>query len=86
MRAKLINSIKLIYSIMSYGPGFGAIGHFLSSVVGHRKGPSGANDPPVHGIKKCLGSFADIMWILLVFTSSLIIHLISAVGDGEGTS
>jgi hypothetical protein len=26
------------------------------------------------------------MWVLLVFTSSLIIHLISAVGDGEGTS
>jgi hypothetical protein len=23
-------------------------------VVGQRKGPSGANAPPVHGIKKCL--------------------------------
>jgi hypothetical protein len=23
--------------------------------VGQRKGPSGANAPPVHGIKKCLG-------------------------------
>jgi hypothetical protein len=27
---------------------------FFSSVVGQRKGPSGANAPPVHGIKKCL--------------------------------
>jgi hypothetical protein len=26
----------------------------FSSVVGQRKGPSGANAPPVHGIKKCL--------------------------------
>jgi hypothetical protein len=26
-------------------------------VVGQRKGPSGANAPPVHGIKKCLDGF-----------------------------
>ena len=26
------------------------------------------------------------MWLLLVFTSSLVIHLVSAAGDGEGTS
>jgi hypothetical protein len=26
-----------------------------------RKGPSGANAPPVHGIKKCL----SVAWILL---------------------
>jgi hypothetical protein len=25
-------------------------------VVGQRKGPSGTNAPPVHGIKKCLGT------------------------------
>ena len=36
--------VKLIYSIQVLGPWqFGAIGHFFSSVVGHRKGPSGAN-------------------------------------------
>jgi hypothetical protein len=41
----------------SYGPGFGAIGHFFSSVVGQRKGPSGENAPPVHGIKKFFVAF-----------------------------
>jgi hypothetical protein len=41
----------------SYDPGFGAIGHFFSSVVGQRKEPSGENAPPVHGIKKCLVAF-----------------------------
>jgi hypothetical protein len=25
-------------------------------VVGQRKGPSGKNDPPLHGIKKCFGT------------------------------
>jgi hypothetical protein len=30
------------------------------------------------------GKMCAKMWILLVFTSSLIIHLIPAVGDGEG--
>jgi hypothetical protein len=31
-------------------------------VVGRRKGPSGANAPPVHGIKKCLDLAFDF-WI-----------------------
>jgi hypothetical protein len=48
----LINSFT---EYRSWGTGFGAIGYIFSSVVGHRKGPSGANAPPVHGIKKCLG-------------------------------
>jgi hypothetical protein len=52
---KFLFNVKLIYSVqVLLGPGFGAIGHFFSSVVGQRKGPSGANAPPVHGIKKCL--------------------------------
>jgi hypothetical protein len=38
----------------SCGPGFGAIGHFFSSVVGQKKGPSGRNAPPLHGIKNAL--------------------------------
>jgi hypothetical protein len=29
-------------------------------VVGQRKGPSGANAPPVNGIKKCLESLGEI--------------------------
>jgi hypothetical protein len=39
----------------SWGPGFGAIS---SLVVGQRKGPSEANVPPVHGIKKCLETYS----------------------------
>jgi hypothetical protein len=57
---KLLFNVNLIYSTHAglKSPGFGAIGHFLSSVVGQRKGPSGANAPPVHGIKTCLaGTF-----------------------------
>jgi hypothetical protein len=54
---KLLFNVKLIYSIQVQGPGFGAIGHYFSSVVG--KGPSGANAPPVHGIKKCLAYRPD---------------------------
>jgi hypothetical protein len=42
-------------------PGFGAIDYFFSSVVGQRKGPSGANAPPVYGIKKCLGCGPVVM-------------------------
>ena len=42
----------------SRGPGFGAIGYIFSSVVGQRNGPSGANAPPVHGIKNALGTCA----------------------------
>jgi hypothetical protein len=38
----------------SCGPGFGAIGHFFSSVVRQKKGPSGTNAPPLHGIKNAL--------------------------------
>jgi hypothetical protein len=49
----------------SYGPGFGAIGHFFSSVVGQRKGPSGANAPPLHGIKKCLAFLRAEIGIIL---------------------
>jgi hypothetical protein len=47
---KLIYSIQVLYIALASG----AIGHFFPSVVGQRKGPSGANAPPLHGIKKCL--------------------------------
>ena len=53
---KLLFNVKLIYSIQVLGPWlwgnrsfFGAIGP-----VGQRKGSSGANAPPVYGIKKFL--------------------------------
>jgi hypothetical protein len=52
-----LNVFSMLNSFTQYrslGPGFGAIGHFFSSVVGQRKGPSGANAPPLYGIKKCL--------------------------------
>jgi hypothetical protein len=55
---KLFN-VKLIYSIQVLGPWLWGNKPFFSSVVGQRKGPSGANAPPVHGIKKCLESFND---------------------------
>jgi hypothetical protein len=44
-----INLFSMLNSTQyrSYSPDFG-------QVVGQRKGPSGANAPPVHGIKKCL--------------------------------
>jgi hypothetical protein len=51
---KLIFNVKLIYSIQVLGPWLWGNRPFFSSVVGQRKGPSGANAPPVHGIKKCL--------------------------------
>ena len=53
---KVLFNVKLIYSIQVLGPWLWGNGSFFSSVVGQRKGPSGANAPPVHGIKKCLGS------------------------------
>jgi hypothetical protein len=31
-------------------------------VVGQRKGPSGENSPPVHGIKKCLDIIEELSW------------------------
>jgi hypothetical protein len=51
---KLLFNVKLIYSIQVLGPWLWGNRPFFSSVVGQRKGPSGANAPPVHGIKKCL--------------------------------
>jgi hypothetical protein len=54
---KLLFNVKLMYSMQVIGPwlwGITPIDHLFSSVVGQRKGPSGANAPPVHGIKKCL--------------------------------
>ena len=51
---KLLFNVKLIYSIQVLGPWLWGNRPFFSSVVGQRKGPSGANVPPVHGIKKCL--------------------------------
>jgi hypothetical protein len=53
----LLNFFSMLNSstqYSSYGPGFGATGHFLSSVVGQRKRRGGANAPPVYGIKKRL--------------------------------
>jgi hypothetical protein len=52
---KLLLNVKLIYSIQVLGACM-LWGNrpFFSSVVGQRKGPSGENFPPVHGIKKCL--------------------------------
>jgi hypothetical protein len=47
-------NVKLIYSIQVLGPWLWGNKPVFSSVVGQRKGPSGADDPPVHGIKKCL--------------------------------
>ena len=58
---KLLFNVKLIYSIQVLGPWLWGNRLFFSSVVGQRKGsshPSGANAPPVHGIKKCLDSQA----------------------------
>jgi hypothetical protein len=51
---KLLFNVKLIYSIQVIGPWLGGNWPFFSSVVGQGKGPSGANAPSVHGIKKCL--------------------------------
>jgi hypothetical protein len=52
---KLIFNVKLIHSIQVLGPWlWGNRPFFFSSVVGQRKGPSGENAPPVHGIKKGL--------------------------------
>jgi hypothetical protein len=52
---KRLFNVKLIYSIQVLGPWLWGNRPFFSSVVGQRKGPSGANAPPLHGIKKCLG-------------------------------
>jgi hypothetical protein len=59
---KLLFNVKLIYSIQDLGPWLWGNRPFFSSVVGQRKGPSGANAPPVHGIKKCL----DINIIVII--------------------
>ena len=56
---KLLFNVKLIYSIQVLGPWLWGNWPFFSSVVGQRKGPSGENVPPVHGIKKCLGKKAQ---------------------------
>jgi hypothetical protein len=53
---KLLFNVKLIYSIQVLGPWLWGNRPFFSSVVGQMKGPSGANAPPVHGIKKCLAT------------------------------
>ena len=40
---------------MSWGPGFGAIGHFFLQWWGRGRGPVGQMPTsPAHGIKKCL--------------------------------
>ena len=46
---KLLFNVKLIYSTRALA--LGAIGHFFLQWWGRGRG---ANDPPVHGIKKCL--------------------------------
>jgi hypothetical protein len=51
---KLLFNVKLIFSIQVLRPWLWGNKPFFSSVVGQRKGPSGANDPPVHGIKNAL--------------------------------
>ena len=51
---KLLFNVKFIYSIQVIGPWLWGNRPFFSSVVGQRKGPSGAFAPLVHGIKKCL--------------------------------
>ena len=51
---KRLFNVKLIYSIQVLGPLLWGNRPFFSSVVGQRKAPSGANAPPLHGIKKCL--------------------------------
>jgi hypothetical protein len=43
MLANKFSMLNSFTQYRSYGPGFGAIGHFVFSVVGQRKGPSGAN-------------------------------------------
>ena len=50
---KLLFNVNLD-SIQVIGPWLWGNRSFFSLVVGQRKGPSGANAPPVHGIKKCL--------------------------------
>jgi hypothetical protein len=53
---KLLFKVKLIYSIQVLGPWLWGNKPFFSSVVGQR--PSGANAPPVHGIKYPSGANA----------------------------
>ena len=51
---KRLFNVKLVYLIQVLGPWLWGNRPFFSSVVGQRKGPSGANAPPLNGIKKCL--------------------------------
>jgi hypothetical protein len=51
---ELLFDVKLIYSIQVLGPWLWGNRPFFFFSGGQRKGPSGANAPPVHGIKKCL--------------------------------
>jgi hypothetical protein len=51
---KLLFNVKLIYSIQVLGPWLWGNRPFFSSVMEQRKGPRGANAPPVHGIKNAL--------------------------------
>jgi hypothetical protein len=46
-------------------------------VVGQRKGPSGANAPPVHGIKKCLVESFAVIHLRGVSTNNYISILFS---------
>jgi hypothetical protein len=66
-----LNFFSMLNSFTQYRsqvPGFGAIDHFfLQWRVGQRKGPSGANAPPVHGIKKCLELTPKIESILKIY-------------------
>ena len=56
---KLLFNVKLIYSTQVLRPWLWGNGPFFSSVMRQRKGPSGENAPPVHGIKKCLAVSYD---------------------------
>ena len=74
---KLLFNVKLIYSIQVLGPWLRGNRPFFSSVVGQRKGPSGANTPPVHGVKKCLESCSSYHTVLSSYqlTTTPIFHL-----------
>jgi hypothetical protein len=49
---KLLFNVKRIYSVQVLGPWLWGNRPFFSSVAGQREGPTGANAPPVQGIKK----------------------------------
>ena len=57
---ELLFNVKLIYSIKVLGPWLWGNRPFFFFSVGQRKGPSGPNAPPVHGIKKCLGACFEL--------------------------